>query len=229
MEWSNERNESIVPDKGPIQHVVIIFKENHTFDNYFGTFPGANGYTKLKHAPDPPKTDHPHDHATWLRRAKVAARQQYVETDIPAYFAYARQYTLCDNYLTDVAGPSTPNHLMVVAADSPIINNPHYRDPANMKPPFNVPSLPEKLTAAGLTWRNYGGFVFDDITNLRGNKSTVTSAQFETDASNGTLPDVAWLFAPDALSEHPTGSVKQGMSWTVSQINAIVQGGCGRT
>src|SRR5258708_6203418 len=27
----------------PIQHVVVIFKENHTFDNYFGTFPGVNG------------------------------------------------------------------------------------------------------------------------------------------------------------------------------------------
>ena len=24
----------------PIQHVVLIIKENHCFDNYFGTFPG---------------------------------------------------------------------------------------------------------------------------------------------------------------------------------------------
>jgi phospholipase C len=27
----------------PIKHAVIIVKENHTLDNYFGTFPGANG------------------------------------------------------------------------------------------------------------------------------------------------------------------------------------------
>jgi phospholipase C len=26
-----------------LRHIVIIVKENHTFDNYFGTFPGANG------------------------------------------------------------------------------------------------------------------------------------------------------------------------------------------
>ena len=26
-----------------IEHVVIIVKENHTFDNYFGTLPGADG------------------------------------------------------------------------------------------------------------------------------------------------------------------------------------------
>ena len=29
----------------PIEHVVIIVKVNHTFDNYFGTFPGAAGVT----------------------------------------------------------------------------------------------------------------------------------------------------------------------------------------
>jgi Phosphoesterase family len=28
-----------------IEHTVIILQENHTFDNYFGTFPGADGAT----------------------------------------------------------------------------------------------------------------------------------------------------------------------------------------
>ena len=27
----------------PIQHVVYVMQQNHTFDNYFGTYPGANG------------------------------------------------------------------------------------------------------------------------------------------------------------------------------------------
>jgi phospholipase C len=27
----------------PIEHVVILMQENHTFDNYFGTYPGADG------------------------------------------------------------------------------------------------------------------------------------------------------------------------------------------
>ena len=27
----------------PIQHLVYIIQENHSFDNYFGTYPGANG------------------------------------------------------------------------------------------------------------------------------------------------------------------------------------------
>jgi phospholipase C len=37
----------------PIEHVVIIVKENHSFDNYFGSFSGANG-TSLPPAQDPP-------------------------------------------------------------------------------------------------------------------------------------------------------------------------------
>ena len=74
----------------PIEHVVIIVKENHTFDNYFGTFPGANGDATLPHATDPPAHGDPqHDHGAWLRRAQSAVREQYVESDIPAYFAYA--------------------------------------------------------------------------------------------------------------------------------------------
>jgi phospholipase C len=31
------------PGTTPIQHVVVLMQENHTFDNYFGTYPGANG------------------------------------------------------------------------------------------------------------------------------------------------------------------------------------------
>ena len=53
-----------------IKHIVFIVKENRTFDNYFGTFPGADGATSgqistgevipLRHAPDmtPRDIDH---------------------------------------------------------------------------------------------------------------------------------------------------------------------------
>lgn len=27
----------------PIEHFIVLMQENHTFDNYFGTYPGANG------------------------------------------------------------------------------------------------------------------------------------------------------------------------------------------
>src|SRR2546429_8157114 len=91
--------------RGQIQHVVIIFKDNHAFDNYFGRFPGADGDPNLATASDPPSADHPHDHASWLKPATGAARDQYGHPDIPNYLRYAQQYALGDKYGTPVAGP----------------------------------------------------------------------------------------------------------------------------
>ncbi|HVY49137.1 MAG TPA: alkaline phosphatase family protein, partial [Minicystis sp.] len=95
----------------PIQHVVVIVKENHTFDNYFGSFPGANGTTTctLKdgstfpcpHAPDSTPRDLCHQHSCALtdwnggqnngwedtagsdQNGDKLAWAQYQESDIP--------------------------------------------------------------------------------------------------------------------------------------------------
>jgi phospholipase C len=218
---------------GSIGHVVIIVKENHAFDNYFGTFKGANGIV-LPRSSNPPPSDPDHRHPAWLTRKTTAVKAQFVEQDIPAYFAYAREFTLCDNYFTDVAGPSTPNHLMLIAGDSPIINNPpSYRLPPGA-PLFHIPSLPGLLSKAKVTWGNYGGYAFPMIQELH-SKPTLPSEQFAIDAKAGRLPGVSWVYAPHDASEHPpdpqdagnpqVGNVTHGMQWTVDQINAIVQGG----
>jgi phospholipase C len=211
--------------KTPIKNVVIIFKENHGFDNYFGTFPGAEGVSNLPHLPDPPVNDPLHTHEAWLKRNTNAVKGQYRQTDIPNYFSLASQFTLCDNYYTDVAGPSTPNHLMLIAADSPVINNPHHNDPPKLQPPFDIPSLPENLQKAGIEWKNYGGYAFDYIKNLKGNSRSVLAGQFALDAAAGNLAGVSWLFGPKNLSEHPTENVSDGDAWTATQIKAIGKGG----
>jgi phospholipase C len=41
--------EASIADATKIQHVVIITQENHSFDNYFGTYPGADGLAKAGH------------------------------------------------------------------------------------------------------------------------------------------------------------------------------------
>ncbi len=45
-----QENQQAVPLKtakinNPIKHIVFIVQENHSFDNYFGTYPGANGFS----------------------------------------------------------------------------------------------------------------------------------------------------------------------------------------
>ena len=210
---------------GKVDRVVIIFKENHTFDNYFGTFPGANGLS-MSRSPNPPPRDPDHGHSAWLTRQTNSVRQQFVEADIPAYFAYARKFTLCDLYFTDVAGPSTPNHLMVLAADSPFIDNPHPGGPSRISS-----SLPLLLDRSNLSWGNYGGYAFQYLSNV-GGRNKFTSDQFAKDAVAGKLPNVSWVYATSQFDEHPPdpgkgpmGNVTTGMQWTVDQVNAIVKGG----
>lgn len=215
----------------PIEHIVIIVKENHTFDNYFGTFPGANGAGNLQHAPDPPKSDPPHDHAAWLQATSHAVRQQYTEADIPAYFAAARQFTLCDNYFTEVASQSEPNHLMLIAADSPIIDNSNPRRTYQPQAPFDLPSLPASLISAGHTWKTYGDpsfTYFDHITALKGSPNILPWTNFDGDAGAGALPGVSWIYAPSQFSEHPPSSkgggssiINAGMQWTADRVNAV--------
>src|SRR5215471_21567366 len=102
-----------------IKHIVFLVKENRTFDNYFGTFPGADGATSgtistgevipLGHAPDMTPNDIDHsfqgavkaidgglmDRFDLLKGGDTdvngtpLAYTQYTEDDIPNYFAYA--------------------------------------------------------------------------------------------------------------------------------------------
>ena len=42
----------LVQGATPIQRVIVIMKENHAFDNYFGTFPGVDGIPENASLPD---------------------------------------------------------------------------------------------------------------------------------------------------------------------------------
>jgi phospholipase C len=71
----------------PIQHFVVLMQENHTFDNYFGTYPGANGLPLDVRMPVDPKDPTagyvtpwhlgPADTLTDLSHSPSAFRDQY--------------------------------------------------------------------------------------------------------------------------------------------------------
>ncbi|MEO8877359.1 MAG: alkaline phosphatase family protein, partial [Polyangiaceae bacterium] len=129
----------------PIHHVVVIVKENHTFDNYFGSFPGAEGTTTCKtsagtipcpEAPDSTPRDLCHEHSCALadwNNGKMDGWDtgdtkntghdtldyaQYHQSDIPNYWSYARTFTLGDHFFANVLGPSFPGHSFVLAAQA---------------------------------------------------------------------------------------------------------------
>ncbi len=138
----------------PIKQVIFFVRENHTFDNMFGTFPGANSATSgkistgqtvtLGEEPDsiPRDIDHEYedsqlavdggkmDRFDLIPGAVVDgsdySMKQYYQRDIPNYWSYAQSYTLCDNMFTSMGGPSFPNHLYTVGAQAGgAFNNPY--------------------------------------------------------------------------------------------------------
>lgn len=209
---------------GAIRRVVIIVKEQRSFDSYFGTFPGADG--DASPGPPPPATLPPprQDHGAWLRRLEHPVRAQFRQADLPAYFAYARQFTLCDRYFSDVAGPATPNQLMLLAAASMILVEPPPSG-ERARETFDLPHLPARLERAGLPWHIYGGHAWEHLVDLQGHPALRASERFARDALAGTLGAVSWVHAQAHLSERHPWSVTERMRWTAEQVGAVVAGG----
>lgn len=130
----------------PIRHIVIIDKENRSFDEMFGLFPGADGahtvelasgkVVPLGHTPDHTLLDigHAGDAAAFavdggrmdrfdqlpgaIQNGQDVANSQLHPSDIPAYWRLARAFTLDDHFFATILGPSFPNHLITIAASS---------------------------------------------------------------------------------------------------------------
>jgi len=149
-----------------IQHVIVIFQENRSFDTYFGTYPGADGIPMQNGVPtvcvnDPrtnqcvkPYLDHqdsngggPHDATAsaadinggqmngFIQEAELGKRGcinstnpictnstvpdvmgYHNGTDIPNYWAYAKNFVLQDHMYESVHSWSFPSHLFLVSA-----------------------------------------------------------------------------------------------------------------
>ena len=91
----------------PIKYIVIIMMENHTFDNYFGSYPGANGVIEPR-ATNPFYRDFDHNGPPLVaamdggKMDEFPARGQvqYTQADIPNYWSYAQHYGLGDKFFT---------------------------------------------------------------------------------------------------------------------------------
>jgi phospholipase C len=133
------------PGFDKVAHVIWIMQENRTFDNYFGTYPGADGIPPdtclpampastvcvrpFRMPPGQPVLDMPH---TWeaahlaednykmdafvYGEGSTYTMGYYDGQDIPNYWAYATHYTLADHFFSSFNGPSSNNHLYSVSA-----------------------------------------------------------------------------------------------------------------
>jgi phospholipase C len=136
----------------PIKHVVFIIKENHSFDNLFARFPGADGTTNAREGKRSVPIGVTPDHLSFdidhggnsARKAVDKGRMDnfyrlggaiqfghdyadsaYLPSEIPNYWAYAKHFALADHFFSSVMGPSFPNHLVMIAgASGRVVDNP---------------------------------------------------------------------------------------------------------
>src|SRR5205807_6506135 len=158
----------------PIKHVVFIIKENRTFDEMFGRFPGADGATAgrlgdrvvpLTRGTDGPMPfDLLHDYqralADWNRGRmngfgydSYAAHWAYTQLwpdQIPNYWRWATRFVLADHFFSSENGPSFPNHLYAIGAQTSGAHDNPKRDRTN---PFAMASgLPKSWGCDAPSW-----------------------------------------------------------------------------
>ncbi|MDP9224710.1 MAG: hypothetical protein M3P18_12820 [Actinomycetota bacterium] len=124
-----------------IKHVVFLIKENRTFDNYFGRYPGADGATTgklkngkvvpLKPAADSIIPDLGHNILEALRAIdggkmdgfrgvrggdSMQGYTSFRRRGIPHYWDYADHFVLGDHMFSSLYAPTFPAHLFAIAA-----------------------------------------------------------------------------------------------------------------
>jgi len=165
----------------PIKHIIIIMQENRSFDEYFGTYPGANGIPPgvalsvspgsiqtvspyLETSPNPQGGPHSWEAAhesydngrmdgfVWTSGPNAMGYYDYHM--LPFYWTYASNYVLFDNFFESVLSYSLPAHLYLVAGQS--------GGYVTGKPPpvFDVKTIMAELNPAGISWKYYVGTSF---------------------------------------------------------------------
>ncbi|MGD0239283.1 MAG: phospholipase C, phosphocholine-specific [Streptosporangiaceae bacterium] len=207
--------------------------------------------TKATSAQATPGTDHswPTQHQAWNHGQMnqwVAAKGPFTmgyftQADIPFQWALAQAFTICDRYHCSVLGPTNPNRLYMWtgmidpegAAGGPVTDN----SPAYNNVILSWTTYPERLQRAGVSWQVYQEEDNYDDNALawfrqfaaapsssplwqRGMRKRPAGA-FEADARAGRLPQVSWLVAPTAQSEHPDYFPAAGAEYTASKLDAI--------
>jgi phospholipase C len=177
----------------------------------------------------------------WVAFRGVPTMAHHTRADMPFYYALAEAFTICDEYHCSVLGPTYPNRLYLMtgtidpsgSAGGPVTDNSRSR-------PYSWTTYPERLQAAGVSWRVYqqvndyydlnplgwftqysnatpGNPLYDRGLVLVSN----LVAAFQFDVTNGTLPQVSWLIPPWSYGEHPPYPVWKGEFLTQQLLNVL--------
>jgi len=177
----------------------------------------------------------------------------HVQSDIPNYWAYAKNFVLDEHMFESVASWSFTSHLALVsawAAKCPNPGNPMScvsdlmpRDRTdNVPEPFAWTDLTYLLHKNGISWGYYldhgaqsttnpGGVPklwdvmpgFTDVSKDNQSGNVQPLTTFMSEAQAGTLPAVSWIVPDQQDSEHPSALVSTGQAYVTRIINAVMR------
>jgi phospholipase C len=191
----------------------------------------------------------------WPDQKHPHAMGYYTEADIPFQWALANAFTVCDAYHCSFTGGTNTNRLFhwtgtndgLGTRGGPSISNSHDTLPEKQpiaKDPYTWTTYPERLEAAGVSWKvyedmadNFGdnplvGFKTfrDSIANAPGSNPALAAKGHSTqhldvlraDVTAGKLPQISWIISPAADSEHPgPSSPAQGADYIARVLDCL--------
>lgn len=227
--------DSTDPQPGTLDHVVVVTMENRSFDHLLGWLPGADGkqsdltYLDVAGQPHQPQhitafnscglADPNHSYEGgrseynsgacdgWLRTPgnDAYAIGYHEAADLPFLGKAAPEWTVLDRYFAPIMGPTFPNRIISQAGQTDRLSNTQIAS--------TLSTIWDRLASAGLTGRNYGGLL-TSASLFGGRYSALIRpiSDFFSDASGGTLPNVAYV-DPDLMrdysdSYHPPGDIR---------------------
>jgi phospholipase C len=164
----------------------------------------------------------------------------YNRSDLPFYYALSDHFTICDQYFCSTLTNTNPNRLFLFTGSNGLsVGQSPVLDDTESSSGWTWTTYAERLQSAGVSWKVYQqSDNFDDNAlawfasfkqasagqplHDRG-MATVPNlvAAFQSDVTNNTLPQVSWIVAPAALSEHPNYQPPDGENLTAQLIAAL--------
>lgn len=263
-----------------IDHIIVLMKENRSFDHYFGTAPGVRGFADPAGAaifrqPDPsapqgvrlpfrldtrrsaaqrlPDLEHSRrsQHAAYakgamtgwiasLRRegANAPFTMGYLaRPDLPLYSLLADRFTICDAYHAGILGPTHPNRILMMTGTVDAARRHGRAALDNRGRNYLWETYPERLQAAGITWRvhheadDFGCNVLKYFAQYRSaapgtplHDNAMRNQDFTAlldDITRGDIPQVLFVVPPAAASEHPSYLPAAGEHYTARLLAAL--------
>ncbi|MFK3890627.1 phosphocholine-specific phospholipase C [Sphingomonas sp. NPDC079357] len=190
--------------------------------------------------------------AHWPEAKHQRAMGHYRRADLPFQFALAEAFTLCDAYHCSAQTGTNTNRLFLWSgtndplgqAGGPAIGNSHdsFVEQGGAADPYRWQTVVEALQSAGIDWRIYQD-MDDNFTDnplvgfaafraaYRGQGAAALKERALTthgldrlraDAIAGRLPQVSYVIATAAGSEHPgPSSPAQGADYTAQVLDAL--------